>query len=94
MDLDRGSEVLKDIGATLRQADYIRIATCIEQKRKDGDVHVDFDQAMSYSRSEEIVEINEYHKDMNKFDLRSDSGYQTVLGFLDDVLSQPLSKTH
>jgi hypothetical protein len=92
-DLQPDSEILKIIGKTLRKAEHIEIATCIEQRRKDDvkHVYVDTHAAMSFSASEMIIPIDDYHKDMNKFSYAGDEGYQAVLGFLFKVMEDVAS---
>jgi hypothetical protein len=83
-----GSELLKIIGKTLREATHIKIVTCIEQKRKDDveAVHVDSFQAASFSADENIIPIDNYHDDMNKFSYAGDDSYQAVLTCLLEAL--------
>jgi predicted AlkP superfamily phosphohydrolase/phosphomutase len=89
-DLQPGSEILQIDGKVLRSAAHIDIVTCIEQRRTsdDGDVHVDTREAMTFSRSEKIVPIDEYHKDMNKFGYTGQDGFQAVLTYLLEALAK------
>jgi 1,2-phenylacetyl-CoA epoxidase catalytic subunit len=89
-DLQPDSEILKIIGKTLRKAEHIEIATCIEQRRKDDvkHVYVDTHAATSFSASETTIPIDKYHKDMNKFSYAGDEGYQAVLSFLLEALTR------